>query len=369
MLRKALGRVRGRSPRRLRQWAMRWPSAGTALTSAALFGASMPLAKGLGLDRAPLAGTAVLYGGAALGLGLARLAGRRGTEAALVARDVPLLAAIVVLGGLVGPVLQLSGLARTSALAASLLLNLEGVFTVLVAVVVLHEHLGRVGALATGLVIAGGAWLGAGGASDAAPGATSLLGAALVAGACLAWAFDNALMRSLAARDPRAVAACKGVGAATCAALLAWWGDEAWPDPGRLALGLLVGAVCYGGSLALYLRAQRDLGAARTGALFSTAPFVGAVLSVAILGEPLTLSALGACVLMAAGVLLLARSQHDHEHVHVALEHDHRHVHDEHHRHAHTGDEPPEPHAHRHRHEPLRHAHPHLPDLHHRHRH
>jgi hypothetical protein len=133
---------------------------------------------------------------------------------------------------------------------------------------------------------------------------------------------------------------------------------------------MAVGFLGYGVSLVLFVLGLRHLGTARTAAYFSTAPFVGAVLAVAMLSDPLSLRLIGAGVLMAFGLYLHLRESHSHVHHHAAMEHEHRHTHDEHHQHEHgAGDPPGEPHSHRHRHEPMTHQHPHYPDLHHRHDH
>jgi ABC-type nickel/cobalt efflux system permease component RcnA len=114
----------------------------------------------------------------------------------------------------------------------------------------------------------------------------------------------------------------------------------------------------------------RHLGAARTGAYFSTAPFIGAVLAVTMFGEPITAGLAVAGLLIASGVYLHLAERHQHAHAHEAFEHEHRHVHDEHHEHQHEpGDPLGEPHTHPHRHRPMAHTHPHYPDLHHRHGH
>jgi ABC-type Zn2+ transport system substrate-binding protein/surface adhesin len=140
--------------------------------------------------------------------------------------------------------------------------------------------------------------------------------------------------------------------------------------PGAAWLAALaVGALGYGASLVLYVLALRHLGAARTAAHFGTAPFFGAGLAVAFLGEPLTGALAAAFALTAAGTWLVLTERHRHEHEHQATEHEHRHVHDSHHQHPHRGDEGPEPHSHRHSHVPMLHRHAHFPDLHHRHRH
>jgi hypothetical protein len=114
----------------------------------------------------------------------------------------------------------------------------------------------------------------------------------------------------------------------------------------------------------------RGLGTARTGAYFSTAPFIGSAAAVVLLGEPITAQLLLAAALMALGVWLHLTERHEHEHFHEGLVHTHPHVHDIHHRHAHkAGDPPGEPHTHAHQHSPMRHTHPHVPDMHHTHRH
>jgi drug/metabolite transporter (DMT)-like permease len=240
-----------------------------ALLSAALFGASTPLAKILLRNVSPWAMAGLLYLGAGLGLAVIHCSRKAlrllVIEAPLRRSDLPWLAAVITAGGILGPLFLMFGLSRTDAAGASLLLNLEGLATM-------------------------------------------------------------------------------GIG--------------------------VVGFLGYGVSLALFVLGLRHLGTARTGAYFSLAPFIGALLSLMLLGEPLTLRLLTAGALMAVGLWLHLTERHEHEHRHEAIEHEHRHTHDQHHRHAHGPDDPTgEPHSHWHRHEPLIHRHPHYPDLHHRHRH
>jgi hypothetical protein len=126
--------------------------------------------------------------------------------------------------------------------------------------------------------------------------------------------------------------------------------------------------VSYGTSLVLFILAMRDLGAARTGAYFATAPFIGAAGGL-LLGETPTPGLLVAAALMALGTWLLVHERHAHGHRHAASIHTHVHVHDAHHQHAHEGWEGPEPHSHPHATGPLEHEHPHTPDIHHDHGH
>jgi hypothetical protein len=151
---------------------------------------------------------------------------------------------------------------------------------------------------------------------------------------------------------------------------LALWYGATLPSAVPLLGAGLVGFLGYGVSLVLFVLALRHLGSARTGAYFSTAPFIGAVLALVLFGEPITARLVVAAMLMGLGLWLHLVEHHEHEHEHEEMVHEHGHVHDEHHRHAHGSDDPAgEPHAHVHRHSRMAHRHPHYPDLHHRHTH
>jgi hypothetical protein len=131
-----------------------------------------------------------------------------------------------------------------------------------------------------------------------------------------------------------------------------------------------IGFLGYGLSLVLFVLALRHLGTARTGAYFSTAPFVGAAISLLLLAEHPVPAFWLAAVLMAIGIWLHLTERHDHQHVHLPIAHSHAHHHDAHHQHAHDfAWDGHEPHAHPHQHDALTHAHPHFPDIHHRHQH
>jgi drug/metabolite transporter (DMT)-like permease len=341
-----------------------------ALASAILFGASTPLAKlllGDGLDAGLLAG--LLYLGSGLGLTAfmlsRKLAGATITEAPLRRADLPWLALVVLFGGVLGPLLLMVGLTTTAASSASLLLNVEGLATMAIAWIVFRESVDRrllIGAFA---ILAGAVILSwRGGPMGVGWGALAIVGA------CLAWAIDNNLTRKLSSADPVQITAIKGVVAGAVNLVLALARGAALPHASAIGAAAALGLFGYGVSLVLFVLSLRQLGAARTGAYFSTAPFIGASLAILLFREPITPQLLGAAGLMAVGVWLHLSESHDHDHLHEALEHEHRHVHDAHHQHNHaTADPPGEPHTHRHRHGPLRHAHPHYPDLHHRHGH
>jgi drug/metabolite transporter (DMT)-like permease len=344
-----------------------WPGVPLALAAAILFGASTPFAKLLvgAVDPQLLAGLFYLGAGAGLGLvlGIRSILGVRSSEAPLRRADAPWMIAIVAFGGIIGPLFLMLGLARTSATSGSLLLNLEGLATMGIAWVVVRENVDRRLLLGAASILAGAAalsWRGQGVRVDE--------GGLLIAAACLAWGIDNNLTRRLSAADPVAIALIKGVAAGSVNLALALLLGARLPSLGAASAALVVGFCGVGLSLVLFILALRHLGSARTGAYFSLAPFLGAVIAIALIHEPITPQLILAGVLMAFGVWLHLTERHAHEHTHEAIEHEHAHVHDDHHRHVHEGTAT-EPHSHWHRHEPLRHRHAHYPDLHHRHEH
>ena len=261
-----------------------------ALAAAALFGASTPLAKLLLGTVSPWLLAGLLYLGSGLGLGavllLRRAAGRAPREAPLRRADLPWLGAAVLTGGVAAPVLLMLGLARTEAASASLLLNLEGVFSLAIAWLVQRENVDRRVALGAGAILAGAvllSWAPGGGIGAGA-------GTLAIALACLCWAADNNLTRPLAGADPLQIAAAKGLVAGLVNLALGLLQGAAWPGAGAALAAGAVGLAGYGISLALFVLAMRHLGTARTSAYFSTAPFIGAVLAVALLGEAVTAS-------------------------------------------------------------------------------
>lgn len=339
-----------------------------ALAAAALFGASTPLAKLLQADITPGLLAGLLYLGSGAGLALVKLAlrlGRHAAEPPLQAGDYPWLAGAVASGGIAAPLLLMWGLAGSDASGVSLLLNLEGVLTALIAALVFREAVAARIWLAASIMLAAGLLL----SYDAQAGLGLSLHALAVIAACALWALDNNLTRRISAADPVAIAMIKGLAAGAINIIAALALGARLPAAAPLAGALLLGWLAYGISLTLYIVALRHLGSARAAAHFSTAPFLGAVLAIGLLGEAVTAGFVAAFLLMLAATWLALSERHVHAHVHEPLLHTHLHRHDAHHQHAHRGDEGPEPHSHAHEHEPLEHSHPHLPDIHHRHPH
>jgi drug/metabolite transporter (DMT)-like permease len=346
-----------------------WPGVPLALGSAALFGASTPLAKLLigAIDPWLLAGLLYLGAGAGLAVysGIRRIMGVKTGEAPLRKVDVPWLLLVILSGGVAGPVLLMLGLAQVEASSAALLLNLEGLATMLIAWVVFRENVDRrilLGAFAILLGAVVISWQGIGGGTG--------MGMLLIAGACLCWGIDNNLTRKLSSADPVQIVTIKGLVAGLVNLGLAQLHNASLPAAGALASAAVVGFFGYGVSIVCYVHALRHLGTARCGAYFSTAPFIGSALALLLFHEPLTLRLAAAGALMLWGVWLHVTEGHAHEHAHEEMTHEHAHMHDAHHQHDHGPEDPKgEPHVHVHTHEPLRHRHSHFPDLHHRHKH
>jgi drug/metabolite transporter (DMT)-like permease len=342
-----------------------------ALLASVFFGLTTPVSKELLREIDPVLLAGLFYLGSGIGLTAARLIlpRLRGGEVALPQlqkREWAFLAPAIVAGGVVAPVLLMSGLVTTLGSTASLLLNTEGVFTAFIAWLVFKENYDRrilIGMLA---IIAGGIVL----SVTSAPYFLPSIGSLLIIGACLCWAIDNNLTRKISGADATLIASYKGLVAGAVNTGFAIIRGSHWPGLNDLFSSLTIGFLGYGISLVLYVLALRHIGAARTGAYFAAAPFIGAVVSVLTFREAITVQLIAAGVLMGIGLWLHMTEHHAHEHIHESVEHEHEHVHDEHHQHEHLPSDPlGEPHVHAHTHERLMHNHPHFPDQHHGHDH
>lgn len=346
-------------------------SAAPALAAALLFGASTPLAKLLLGDMPPQLLAGLLYLGSGAGLALLMVlrklrAGAAAPDVRIPRADLPWLLGAIAAGGVAGPVLLMFGLQRLDAASAALLLNLEGVFTALLAWVVFRENADRSIVLGMAAIVAGGLLL----AWTPGAGLAFSAGAGLVAAACLAWAIDNNLTRKVATHDALLIAGLKGALAGAVNTAAALGAGASLPPTATVAAAMSVGFVGYGLSLALFVVALRNLGTARTGAYFSVAPLFGVLIALAIWPQWPAPAFWLAAALMALGVWLHVRERHVHAHTHEPMDHAHRHRHDAHHQHTHDFPwDGREPHTHPHHHAALTHTHAHVPDIHHRHGH
>lgn len=278
-----------------------------AIAAALLFGFSTPAAKAIVGNVEPLLLAGLLYLGSGIGLGIVILLGQR-HGLRLKRADLPWLLGTVVFGGALGPALLMWGLTQTTGSAASLLLTLEGVFTAVIAWIVFREPFNRRIGLGMASIFAGAVVL----AFRSPSGHAGSLGALAVAGACLSWAIDNNCTSKIADVDALTLASIKGIVAGAANAALGLMAGAVFPHFATLAASALVGFFGYGLSLVLFVFALREIGAARTGAYFSTAPFIGAVIGLTLLREPLTISLIAAGLLMGFGVYLhLTESHHE----------------------------------------------------------
>lgn len=348
-------------------------SAFPALAAALLFGASTPLAKLLTGNVPPLLLAGLLYLGSGVGLGalmlLRRLRQRRGgqfpTPLHIPRAEVPWLLGAIMAGGMLGPALFMFGLTQTSAASASLLLNMEGMLTAVIAWLAFKENADRRIVLGMVAIMLGGVLL-----SWQPGGASFSPGALLIVAACLCWALDNNLTRKVSANDAMLVACLKGLLAGAANTAIALFNGASMPSGPALGYAGVVGFLGYGLSLTLFVIALRTLGTARTGAYFSVAPLFGVLISLALWPDTPGLLFWASAALMGFGVWLHLSEQHAHEHTHEPLRHTHSHRHDAHHQHAHDlAWDAKASHVHEHRHEPQTHRHPHYPDIHHRHTH
>jgi drug/metabolite transporter (DMT)-like permease len=341
-----------------------------ALLAALFFGASAPLSKLLLGGVPPVLMAAFLYLGSGTGIALVKLSqrmlhGSRGIEAGIKRPDIGWLAGAIVAGGIAAPILLMISLKNTSASTASLLLNFEGVATTLIALFFFREAISRRALMAIAAVTLASILL-----STNFEGKFGFsLGALGVLGACSLWGLDNNFTRNISAKDPLTIVAAKGLVSGVFSLTLGLALGEALPRGTAILSILLLGWISYGLSTMLFIYSMRGLGAARTSALYGTAPLAGVLLSAVIFRDPLTLLFGGAAVLMVGGAWLLANEEHAHFHIHMPVVHEHRHVTgDTFHQHE-EGQEQGAAHTHEHMHQRTEHEHGHMPDIHHRHGH
>lgn len=333
--------------------------------SAVLFAINAPFAKLLMTGLNPALMAAVLYLGSGLGLMLSTLFLKTGEEAPICRSDVPWLAKAIFFGGIIGPLCLMFGLRETTASSASLLLNMESVLTAVIAWVIYKEHCELRQIIGMSAIAIGGCLISAGSLDI-----SRIVGNSLVVAACLCWAIDNNLTRHISASDPVKIAMYKGLFAGATNLAIALFVGASFPQAILLIKIGLLGYFSYGLSLVLFIISLRLVGTSRSGAYFSTAPFLGAMISWGFFKSELTVWEGVAFVCMAIGLWIHITENHEHEHFHEECTHAHSHIHDAHHLHEHAeGIDLKESHSHEHFHPALIHKHPHYPDIHHRHSH
>ncbi len=275
-----------------------------ALGAGVLFGLSAPLSKLIVADMDPIALAGALYLGAFVAVSLGRLLGvTRGLNSEpLRRRDVPYVLAMIAVGGVVAPILLMFGVRAASGFTASLLLNLEGVTTALIAWMFFKERVSRSAWGAVVLMTAAGVLL----TGVITGGKSSMVGPLLIAGAAIAWGVDNNVSAKLSHCDPLTLVTIKGLAAGLFSLGLSWVTRGSLPAPGSLLAGLGVGCISYGVSLVLFILSLKAMGAARTGTFFAVGPLAGALLSLVIFHTTFTWAMALALVLTALSITLVA---------------------------------------------------------------
>jgi drug/metabolite transporter (DMT)-like permease len=336
-----------------------------ALLAALFFGASAPISKLLLGDVPPVLMAAFLYLGSGTGISLIKLTQRLTSnqkEAGIKALDMKWLAGAIISGGIAAPIILMISLKNTPASTASLLLNFEGVATTLIAMLIFNEAISRRAWIAIAVITLASILL----STNFGNNWGMSLGAFGVILACVLWGVDNNFTRNISAKDPLTIVAWKGLTSGTFSLLLGLLLGQQLPTLTSILSILLLGFLSYGLSTMLFIYSMRGLGAARTSALYGTAPLAGVLLSIVIFGELPSLLFIIAAIIMVGGALLLINEEHAHSHVHTVLFHEHSHRHNDH---AHKHDEVDGVHSHEHEHLAEEHEHGHMPDIHHRHGH
>ena len=255
-----------------------------AILAAALYAINVPLSKLLLEHVGTTMMAAFLYLGAGLGLLVYSVAGkaigRITIKEPLTRKELPYTVAMVVLD-IAAPILLMLGIARTNSANVSLLNNFEIVATSLIAFFIFKEVLTRRLCAAILLVTLASIILGFEGAGSFVLNTGSLF----VLGACVCWGFENNCTRMISSKSSVEIVIIKGCFSGLGSLLIALLLGEELPSPSWMLRVLLLGFVSYGLSINFYILAQKELGAAKTSAFYSVAPFLGVAFSMLLLGE------------------------------------------------------------------------------------
>lgn len=322
-----------------------------ALSAAVFYAINTPISKLLLDDVPAVFMAAFLYLGAGAGVGCMYIFHwkKERRDARLTKADLPYTIGMIVLD-IFAPIFLMLGVRLGTASNASLLGNFEIVATALIALLVFKEAVTSRLWLAILLITAASVLLSLEGNGSFQFSYGSML--VLLAAVC--WGLENNCTRKISEKSTYQIVVLKGLISGGGSFILALLAGET-PPPFRFALmAMLLGFVAYGLSIFTYIRAQRQLGAAKTSAYYAVAPFIGAFLSFVLIGEPLTLRYLAASGLMLVGTVFVVWDtiikHHIHSHQHVII-HTHdgaAHTHTVTHTHGHNHYMEDETHTHHH---------------------
>ncbi len=332
------------------------------LISAAAFGVATPLSKMFVQEMNPFLLAGLFYLGAGIGLIPFGIVGLKDISAVRLSSNYRLLGGMVLFGGILGPVFLLMAIRLASATSVSLWLNLELVATATLGFFVFKDHLDKRGWAGVVLSVIAGGILSYGG------GANGILAGLLVMLACVCWGIDNHCTALIGNLSPVQSTIIKGLCAGGTNFIIGLMLSNGRIGSSPVVSVMLVGFLCYGVSIVLYIYSAQRLGAVRSQMLFSIAPFFGVLFSMFLLKESLSAVQMISGLLLAGSVGLILTERHEHAHEHAEMEHVHQHDHDDLHHEHHEG-VVQGAHSHFHKHAKTRHVHPHAPDLHHRHVH
>lgn len=288
-----------------------------ALLAAVFYALNMPFSKLL-LEHIPstiLAG--LLYLGAGIGTAIMFFCGKKEDGGALLTRaDLPYTVGMIVLD-ILAPVLLMYGLERTSSASASLLNNFEIVATAIIALAIFKERISKMLWGAIALITIASLMLSFEDISALKFSYGSLF--VLLAAAC--WGLENNCTRAISSKNTSEIVMLKGLCSGTGSLIIGLIAGEKLPRAAYILPALLLGFVAYGLSIFFYIRAQKELGAAKTSAYYAVAPFIGALLSFLILKERLSAQYAASMAVMFAGSVLATldtlAKRHSHTHTHV----------------------------------------------------
>ncbi len=337
-----------------------------AIVAAALYAINVPFSKILLSYTEPTMMAAFLYLGAGLGLFIygiiSKATGKAAQAERLTKKELPYTVAMVVLD-IIAPILLMFGIQSSNAANVSLINNFEIVATSLIALFVFKEIISQKLWIAISLVTAASIIL-----SFEGTGAFEFnIGSLFVFGACLCWGIENNCTRMISNKSSVEIVVIKGIFSGLGSLLVALIIGERVPSVLCMICVLLLGFVAYGLSIYFYVMAQKDLGAAKTSAYYSIAPFLGVAFGMLILGERPAVQFYVGLVAMIISTYFMIKDNielqhthehshtHTHEHNHGDIVHTHEHTHTHTHIHIHTGDTE----NHEHNHKAMSHEHLH----------
>lgn len=252
-----------------------------AILAAALYAINIPLSKILLTQVSPTMMAAFLYLGAGLGLLIYSFFTRKNEKnEPLTKEDLPYTIGMIVLD-IAAPILLMLGLQQTNSANASLLNNFEIVATSLIAFFIFKEAISKKLGFAIVLVTIASIAL-----SFEGQGSFDFnIGSLFVLGAASCWGLENNCTRMLSSKSSVQITTIKGIFSGLGSLIVALIIGEHLPALISMLAVLLLGFISYGLSINFYIKAQKDLGAAKTSAYYAIAPFLGVAFSMILLHE------------------------------------------------------------------------------------